>query len=347
MSSAFQITRRAALKLGAAGMATTLAAPYVWAQGKKKLVVGSNFVSSAFAPAFVAQKAGYFDKEGLEVELVSFGGQTEAIPQLARGGIVVYGGVPSAGFLNGLVNESSVKVIANGGEQPKQGVSPTGIYVRKADKDSGKIKSIADLKGLKVASAGGYLGSAGSYFIGRYLAEGKLSLNDVELINLPSSSAIITALENNQIDAGFSVYDFAKPSMDKGIVAPIGDDAAALNDHVIFHYFAADALLKTDRASGLKFARALIRASRDFLQGDYRTNDTVVAAMTTIAQLPPAFFKQSPTYQFNKDLTPNIAGLVAMQKMFRPYGILQYANDIPEETMIDKSLFAEAAKSLG
>lgn len=347
MSSAFRMTRRTALKFGAAGLASTIAAPHVWAQGKKKLVVGSNFVSSAFAPAFVAQKAGYFDQEGIEVELVSFGGQTEAIPQLARGGIVVYGGVPSAGFLNGLINESSVKVVANGGEQPKQGTSPTGIYIRKADHDSGKIKSIADLKGLKVASAGGYLGSAGSYFIGRYLEQGKLSLTDVELVNLQSSSAIITALENNQIDAGFAVYDFAKPAMDKGIAMPIGDDAAALNDHVIFHYFAADQLLKTDRDSGLKFARALIRASRDFLQGDYRNNETVVGGMTTIAQLPAAFFKQSPVYQFNKDLTPNISGLVAMQKMFRPYGILQYPNDIPEEAMIDRSLFAEAAKSLG
>src|ERR671932_249757 len=49
---------------------------------------------------FVAQERGYFQDEGLEVELVPFRGVAEALPALANGELPLSGGAPDPSVFN-------------------------------------------------------------------------------------------------------------------------------------------------------------------------------------------------------------------------------------------------------
>lgn len=340
------LTRRGALGLAAGGLVTALARPAI-AQARKKAVIGSIFTSTAFIPAFVAQKAGYFADEGLDVDIQPFANSAESLPQLGRGNIVLYGGVPSAGFMNALANESGVKVVANGGLQPSTGPSPTGLYVKTDAVKSGAIKGVADLKGKRIGSNGGILGSGGSYWIGRFLEEANLTLKDVELVPLPGSPSVVISLENGQIDAGFIVWEFAQPSVEKGILQGIGDNDKAMLGKVIYYYFGGNDILVKDRAMGVGLMKGMIRASRQHLQGDYRKDPLVKEVMTKVATIPPDPFDKAPIFRYDPNLEPDANGLLAMQKIFRPFpNILQYQKDYTADQLVDASLIQEAVKQL-
>ena len=62
------------------------------------------------------------------------------------------------------------------------------------------MKSVADLKGMKVAMAGGP-GSGGEYLAAKALERGRLTIRDVQILNLGNSD-MPAALENKSIDAG-------------------------------------------------------------------------------------------------------------------------------------------------
>ncbi len=129
-----------------------------------------------------------FSKEGVKVEWQSFLSGPVMIEAAAgdRVDLLAVGNVPPLVAKAGGIN---LKVIAKAAFNP----ATNALLVR----PNSPIRSIADLKGKKVAAQ---VGSSLHYFLGQLLSQASLTLQDVQLVNLAGPDQG-PALESGAVDA--------------------------------------------------------------------------------------------------------------------------------------------------
>lgn len=80
---------RAAWRVAALAFASALLAAPAAGQGRQRVMVGENAPIALFWPDFIAQKKGFYAREGLEAETVFSGGSAASIQQLVGGSLDV------------------------------------------------------------------------------------------------------------------------------------------------------------------------------------------------------------------------------------------------------------------
>src|SRR5215470_12732624 len=167
----------------------------VQAQGKPEKPKVSIAVGGK--PAFyyisltIAERLGYFKDEGLEVEISDFAGGAKALQAVVGG---------SADVVSGAW-ENTID------QQPKglnlQGFVLQGRYpmicVALAKAKSTSYKSPKDLKGMKIGVTAP--GSSTNRMVLHLLAKEGLKGDDVSIIGVGTSSGVIAAITNGQVDA--------------------------------------------------------------------------------------------------------------------------------------------------
>jgi NitT/TauT family transport system substrate-binding protein len=103
------------------------------------------------AGIYIAIEKGYFQERGVTVEIERFASAGKMTAPLATGQIDVSVGSPSAGLFNSIAGGMDFKIVANK-SQVQPGYDFTPLIVRKDLVDSGKVKTLKDLKGMKVAN---------------------------------------------------------------------------------------------------------------------------------------------------------------------------------------------------
>ena len=186
--------RRDLLKLGAA---TAVFAPAVARAQVRKVTLGIvNTISDA--PYFIADARGYFREEGLSVEILPFPSGARMISSLSTGDLDISGGAVSAGLYNANEREISIKIVADKARNGP-GYGFQSIIVRKDLIDSGAFKSLADLKGRKVAIPA--VGSVGEQStLNQACMRGGIKFEDVERVYI-STADMFAAMSNKAIDA--------------------------------------------------------------------------------------------------------------------------------------------------
>lgn len=174
--------------------------------------VGVNGVVSD-AAFFIAQEKGYFAKQGIKVEFVHFDSGPQMVAPLGTGQIDVAAGASSAGLFNAVARGIGLKVVADKGSAPI-GYSYVPIIVRKDLIDEGKVKTFADLKGLKVAEAG--KGGTPGPILEAALKRGGLKYDDVQHVYNLGYPQQVVALSNKAIDVGVTAEPLATLAIKKG-----------------------------------------------------------------------------------------------------------------------------------
>src|SRR5262249_25009388 len=125
-----------------AALAGVLAASFaIAAQAADKVAVGTGG-SASDAPFYIAYDKGFFKDEGLDVDLIVLDSGAKVIAPLGTGELDVGSGALSVGFWNAL---------DRGHAQP--GYLYQTVFMRKDLIDSGKFKSLKDLKGMRIGFA--------------------------------------------------------------------------------------------------------------------------------------------------------------------------------------------------
>src|SRR4030095_15903744 len=132
-----------------------------WAQ-MTELHMGVVFVNARVAPLWVAEKEGFFRRNGIDIKLTNIPGGTQGAQALLSGGIDMSFADPS----------STISAIAAGAQLVEVMAITTimPFYLVGAP----DVKSVADLKGRRVGSSG--LGLSASR-LARLVAFGPLGLN--------------------------------------------------------------------------------------------------------------------------------------------------------------------------
>ena len=156
----------------------------------------NNSTQINYAPIFFAEEEGYFEEYGIQLEVLTFTRVTEAVPLLVSRQLDVYAGSINAGLINIFGQEPYVKAVADRGKIVQDSCTFQAILARQDLYDSGLANGPADLKGMTVAST---TSAVRGFHLGIYLAQVGLTLNDVNVVDLPSAS-YIDALDNKAID---------------------------------------------------------------------------------------------------------------------------------------------------
>ena len=294
-----------------------------------------------FAPLYVAIDRGYMKEQNIEVDMQKVASGTEAMAFLAQGTLDVGGiGITAATF-NAFNKGFDLRIVASAALQPRKD-GPTIILVRKDLRDSGKVKSIADLKGMKVGIAGGP-GTTGAYFIAKALKDAGLTIKDIEIVNLANPDLPL-GMEKGSIDAALVGPPYSDQILAGGKGVLLAQDTAPGAMTTVFMY--SGKLMKERADVAKRFMVALVKGSRA-MQGDrYLDPTNLKAYLKYVTSTEDAIRKGKPQI-FDPDLKVYIDSIKNMEEVFRWAGWTNYTTVIPQDKMVDPSFEENTVKALG
>ena len=133
------------------------------------------------------------------------------------------------------------------------------LVVRKALVDAGRVKTLADIKGLRVATAA--VGSSAMGTLERLYKLGGFTANDIEkaTLNVPQQ---IAALQNGAIDAAFPTEPVGTMVVRQGIAVRLATDADLYPGHQIAVIYFSGKLRQERPQVARAFMRAYLRGVR-------------------------------------------------------------------------------------
>jgi NitT/TauT family transport system substrate-binding protein len=308
--------------------------------------VGINKVISDIV-FYIAEERGFFAEQKLKVEFIPFDSGPRMIAPLGAGQIDVGAGASSAGLYNAVSRGIIVKIVADKGSTPP-GYDYMPLIVRKDLVDAGKVKSLADLKGLKLAAAGP--GSATNAKLSLALAKGGLHQKDAIEVNL-SYPQQVAALTSKAIDGAITTEPSASSAIASGVAVRLSDDGLYPGQQVAALLY-GDALLTTRRAVGQRFMTAYVKAARvynDATRGgrfDGPGADRVVdLIMKTTGLTDRAMFKTMIPNGISPNGDVNMASLADDLGFFQAQG--QIEKPVSAADVVDMSFAENAVKALG
>lgn len=292
-----------------------------------------------FATMYVAAQRGLFKKQGLDVEFERVKSGTEAIAFLTQGSIDVGGIAIVTSLWNAWNRGLDIRIIAPGALEPFTG-SPTKLLLRK-DLE-GKVKTIADLKGKRVATAGGP-GSGGEYLVAKALERGHLTIRDVELINLGNAD-MPAALERGSIDAALAGSPYADQTIKGGHAVVLASDLTPGLMTVAF--VGSGKFLKERPQVAERFVLALTEAAR-LMQGDDYLAPTNIDAYRTFTNTTEEAIRQGNPVTYDPNMVVSFDGLRDVERVHRENGRLEYTKAIDLSSVADDQFVKKAIAVLG
>ena len=293
-----------------------------------------------FATAYVAADRGLFKEFGLDVELEKVKSGTEAIAFLTQGSVDVGGIAIVTSLWNSWNRGLAIRIIAPGGLEPMQG-SSTDLLVSKKAMDAG-VKTLADLKGKKIAAAGGP-GSGSEYLIAKALERVHLTIRDVNLVNIGNPD-IPAALAAGSVDAGLAGPPFSTQALKSGEATVLATD---LTPGLMTVAFVGSAKFITERPQvAERFVVALTEAARLMQGGNYLSKENMDAYMKYTTSTEAALKAGKPAVYDPNQAIP-VMGLADIERVHRENGRTDYDKPIDLKKVVDEQFVDKAVAALG
>jgi len=249
-------SRRDVLRAGAAativGAGSTLLAPKAWSAPPRKLTFAWSSVAFCLSPVVVAQERGFFEKNGLDVELLNWGGATDQLLEALSTGKADIGVGLIHRWLKPLEAGFDVKIVgsAHGGCLRMVGVNQAGV------------KDINSLKG-KVIGVSDQNSPAKNFFAIHLTKKGFNLEKDVEWRVYPAD-LLDVAVKKGEIqaiaDGDPNIYLIEKRN--KGVFTEIGNNSTGeYKDKICCILGARGELVRNDRPTTAAVVRSIVQAS--------------------------------------------------------------------------------------
>lgn len=299
----------------------------------------------AEAGLYVAAERGYFTDEGLNVEFLKDMVGADAFPGLATGQIDGVGGSFGPELSNAVLRGVRIKMVA-GLNSYIPGWDAGALTVRKELIDNGRVKDWKDLKGLKIGITAP-LPNMTDFFASRYLANGGLTVTDVEFVTVPFPN-MISALKTGGIDAAHTSEPMTTLAVDNKIAVkwrPVSTYAPPGLTVAILQF--GPSLLDKAPDVGERFVTAYLRGARYY--------DEALERPDGKAEIAPILMKYTPlkdrsiydriTFSYAPpDAEISVPGLEAMSTYYATHG---GPNTGDVSKLIDDRFQKAALKRLG
>jgi NitT/TauT family transport system substrate-binding protein len=296
---------------------------------------------------FIADKKGYFRDEGIRAKFIQFDSAARMNSLFGTGELSVGAGGMSAGLYNAIARGIDIRIVADKNSTPP-GRSSQKLLVRKDLVDSGRFKSLADLKGMRIATSAP--GTAAMGTMVKILEKGGLKRSDIEEVNM-SFSQMVLALRNKAVDAALPAEPQATQAMEDGAVRIVSDDEIYPN-HQISAVLFSGIFAKRDPALARRFLKAYLRGVRDhndaLVDGKFAgpKGDEVVAILTEYSLVKdPAVHRSFILSAINPDGKLDLPSMREDLQVFRDAGLIQ--GQVEVEQGVDLSFLDAVLKELG
>jgi NitT/TauT family transport system substrate-binding protein len=338
-----QIARRCLI----AAVAVVTAAGFTGRVQAQELTIGTIGASSD-APLFIADAKGYFAEQGLTVKFVRFDSAAKAIPSLGSGEVDVGSGATSSGLYNAVARGIGIKIVSDKARNAK-GYGFQAIMARTDLIDSGKVKSVKDLKGLKVAMSAN--GNSENAFMNYALVQSGLTYNDIDPVFLGFPNQI-AAYANKAIDASLTVEPTVSELLKLGTAKKLVTADEVFPDYQTAVIFYGPKFMQDQPDKAKKFMVALLKAIRfydDALKGGHIAGpnaDEVVKILTQYSFIKdPEVHRAIVSQAIDPDGDLNMPSLQMAWQFF--VDTKQIDGSVKVNDVVDLSYVHAAAQTLG
>lgn len=299
-------------------------------------------------PLFLAEKKGYFHEEGITVKFIPFISGAKMVAPLGTGEIAAGAGATSAGLYNAEQRGIDIKVVADKATN-RRGFDYRALLVRKALVTSGKFKTLADLRGLKIGIVAE--GAADNSILNAAVVKAGLTINDVDRVYLGFSPQIL-ALDHGAIDAAINIEPDITRALRLGSVVrfmPVSDFYPVQQTAVLF--YSGDFIAK-HHDEAMRFMVAYLRAVRyydDALKNGKITGPHADELIQLISEMTgekdQSILRDMVANWCNPDGQVNIPSMKKDLAFFQAQG--EVKGKISVDQVLDSSFAAAAVKKLG
>lgn len=289
-----------------------------------------------FAPYKIGVEEGYFDKYGIDVELVDFTVQEEILPALSSGQVDVSSGLVSAGMFNAIARGAEIKITADKGYVEPDGCINWSVLGRKDLVESGALDTADQLAGLTVNIVPAtWL----EYYLSEVLAEGGLTLADIEKVNI-SSPAVPEALDSSQIDVAVNAEPWVTRLGSAGHVPVLGLPQELTPGESGAVQLYGPTLLGDNRDVGVRFMAGYLEAVEQYAEGPTERNLEIIAEFS---QLPEDLLSTMCWPAINPSGDVEVNGLMRFQEFAVDQ---QYLDAVVEPELFFDDSFLRDAREL-
>jgi NitT/TauT family transport system substrate-binding protein len=334
-----RITRNlAAIGLAIALMST---APAALAQpALKKVTVGVLYLV-ADAGLFIAKDRGYFAQEGLDVEFTRFSSGGDVVALLATNRLDVGSGSATPGLFNSYIRGVVAPIVSSKAILSKDDLTGSALVVRKDLIDSGRVKTMADLKGMRVVVNN--IQSTSINYVLRAIARDGLGKDDVNLLEMPFEQ-FIPAMQKRAVDAVMTFSPLTNTIADKmklGVAMPgssTGITSAGGTANMMF-YSGAFAKSDVSRAFMVAHLKGMRDYKRAIFDGKGDRNATCALINKHLPFVPPDCSGISMSHA-DGDGVINVKSLEEFQDEWVKWGLMRERANIATNVNADFVNFA-------
>jgi NitT/TauT family transport system substrate-binding protein len=303
------------------------------AQDKIKLPVSASSKTLGYSPLWVASRQGFFERQGLDVQLVLVSGADKSIMALVGGSVFVSSGAMDAAI--GAAEQGADVVTAGG-------VINGLTHMLMAGK---KFKSYEDLRGANIGSSG--LTSGTAFVLRRMLeARGLHYPKDYNLINVGPSAQSFLALTTNRVDAALIAVPLSFDAAELGYNL-IGRAVDIIPNYQLTEVSTRRSWAEKNRPIMVRFMKAMVLAMRWL----YDSKEPAVEFLGKEMRLKPQHARRGWEYYteqkiWNPNAEANVEGVKTVIQIMGDRGQLKGALP-PPSRYVDSSYVEEALKELG
>ena len=298
------------------------------------------------APVCIALDRGYFNAEGLDVQLISLNAIPQVIQAVASSQVAFATANPDPALFNALNRGLDIRLLASLVTN-KPGDKIAAFLVRKDVIDSGRYKSLTDIKGMKVAAQA----IQGQFYIDRMLEPTGLSIADLDIQNVALPD-LITAFANKSIDAAWGTEPFNTTIEAKGLANAVAVTGDLYPGAVGVVLALSPGFAKSQPEASQRFVYAFLKGLRDYYHA-FIAKDASAADKQAVIQ---ALIQHTPVKDPNlysviglPSVDPNgaldLSSWDAFQDYFMQRGLQQTKVDLKKYQ--DPSYIAGAVTRLG
>lgn len=214
--------------------------------------------SASDAPLYLAKEFGIFAEEGLDVEIINLDSGAKIMAPLGTGDLDAGAGAMSVGFYNILGRGVKLRIVADRGHSSAASRYQT-VFIRKDLVESGRYRTLKDLKGLRMGYAAA--GVTSLSLMNEAAKAAGIAYEDVIPVFMPFSN-MVAAMENKALDGALLIEPQETVLERLGIGLRMQNTNDFYPNQQISVIFYSDRFAVERKDTALRFMRGWLRGAR-------------------------------------------------------------------------------------
>ena len=278
---------------------------------------------------FVAKERGFFEQEGLDVELFQFANSGEGVNAIRAGKIDVGGFGSSAALANAVKGLPLVNI---------GGVGDEGAALITKPENVERFKTQQGFKGSKIGTV--RLSTGDAEWRANLVQAGIDLKTDLSIFELDSPAAVLEAVKKGTVDAGIVWVPFPEMAEQQKLSVVEWSDALD-KGHICCRSLVLQDKLTSNKEALIRFSRAIIRAYDFYTNNPNETIDDIA----NYVKLDKELIKKA-TYSghIHSHPDPNKRGYIAFWGTLKTAGFFQ--NELDVAKFVDTEIYHQALGEL-